>query len=120
MSGLTLIILTADSLRFHGAITMAAAHAATGGKTRIHCHAPALPLLIPPHAAPTDAIHRKNGVPTLAQIIEDALSLGVSFTYCQTGLPLNGLVASQLMADCEASGPIALFGDLDDDRLIMI
>ncbi|MEZ5710428.1 MAG: hypothetical protein R3E02_13675 [Blastomonas sp.] len=107
MRGLTCILLTPDRERFEGLVMMAMAHAALHdegeARTRIFCHAPAVPLLALP------------GGPMLAE----ARSLGILFIACQTGLAEHGLKPEDLVAGTQISGPIAIFSDLGDDRLVM-
>lgn len=119
-TGLTLIVLTADAERFHAALSMAAAHAASGAPTRIYFHGPAVRLLVPPVIAPADESRRSSGMPTLEELMIDARDLGTRFLVCQSGLELSGLEMSRLIDGCETSGPVAIMSDLGDDRLTMI
>lgn len=119
MRGLTLLVATADAERLHAALTYAAAGAAMGSVTRVHLHESAVGLLRPPLAAPADPAREKAGLPTLRQIFDEALALGVSFTLCQGGLVLAGLDLDQLDPRIEAQGPVGLLNMAGDDRLIV-
>lgn len=119
MRGLTLLVATADAERLHAALTYAAAGAAAGMAVKLHLHEGAVALLAPLRAAPSDGDRLKAGIPTLAQIVDEALDLGVVVSLCQSGLALAGLDLDQLDPRFEAQGPVGLLAGLDDDRLIV-
>ena len=96
---LMILVAGSDPERLHAALIFAAAAAAIGDETRLHAHAPAVPLLLTP-AAPAPA----PGLPTLAEAIDDALELGVRITLCQTGLALAGGEAGRFDVD----GPVGV------------
>lgn len=100
MRGLTLLIATADSARLRAALTLAAASAALGGRTRVYFHEDAVPLLV-------------TGEPLIATAMES----GATLIACQTGLAVAGLEATALPEGVEAGGLIGLLADLGDDRL---
>ncbi|KQX20251.1 MULTISPECIES: hypothetical protein [unclassified Sphingomonas] len=118
MRGLTILVAAGDAERFHAALSFAAAGAATGMAVRLHLHEGAVALLGPPIAAPADPARSAAGLPTLAQLLDDALDLGVAITVCQSGLALAGLALGGLDRRIEAQGPIGLLAALDDDRLL--
>lgn len=115
MRGLTLIVATGDAERFRAALTIASAHAALGGRTRVYCHEASVELL-----ARTDedvtTLHAK-GLPDRATLIATAVESGVAITACQTGLALAGLVESDLPAGVETGGLVGLLATIGDDRL---
>lgn len=119
MRGLTLLVATADAERLHAALTYAAAGAAAGGAVKLHVHEGAVALLAPLEPAPGDGARAGAGLPTLPQIFEEALALGVAVSVCQSGLSLAGLDLSQLDPRIEAQGPVGLLGALGDDRMIV-
>lgn len=119
MRGLTLLVATADAERLHAALTYAAAGAASGGSVKLHLHEGAVALLAPLRAAPEDNARAGAGLPTLAQLFEEALALGVMISVCQSGLALAGLDLGQLDARIDAQGPVGLLAGLEDDRLIV-
>ena len=100
MRGLTLLVATADPARLRAALTLAAANAALGGRTRVYFHEEAVPLL-----ASRDPL------------IATALETGALLIACQTGLAAAGLAADQLPDGVETGGLISLLADLGDDRL---
>lgn len=120
MTGLAIIVTSADPTRFHAALSIAAASAATGAPTRVYLHADAVALAAPPHACPDDARYAACGLPTLAQLIEETRALGVRMIACQTGLALASLDARALGPDIEAGGLVSLLATLDQDRLIAL
>ncbi|MFW2829684.1 peroxiredoxin [Sphingomonas sp. ID0503] len=116
MTGLAIIVATADPARFHAALSIAAANAALGGRTRVYLHADAVALAAAP-ASPDDARYEAAGLPTLAQLLADALDLGVTLLACQTGLALSGVI---LPDHIEAGGLVSFLGDLGEDRLLAL
>lgn len=106
--GLTIILLSDDILRNDGAIMMAMAHAAlhdeSEARTRIFFHAPVVARLA-----------QKDD-----DLLAEAQALGIILLACQTGLAVLDIAADRLGYGATASGPIALFNDLDDDRLVMV
>ena len=100
MRGLTLLIATADPTRLRAALTLASAHAALGGRTRVYFHEEAVPLLI-------------TGDPLIAT----ALETGATLIACQTGLGAAGLEATALPPGVETGGLISVLAELGDDRM---
>jgi predicted peroxiredoxin len=116
MRGLTMIVAGADPGRLHAALSIAAASAAAGSETRVYFHGAAVALLATPHS-PEDGRHRAAGLPTLAEMLQEALGLGVRLICCQSGLALASLSADDLDPRVEIGGLVGLFGALGDDRL---
>jgi predicted peroxiredoxin len=104
MRGLTILVATADPARFRAALTLAAAHAALGGRTRLFLHEEAVTLLRPAGAE-------------LAHLIATATESGATLIACQTGLARAGLAETDLPAGAETGGLIGLLATLDEDRL---
>lgn len=119
MRGLTILVAAADAERLHAALTYATAGAAMGSVVRLHLHEGAVGLLRPPLAAPADTARAKAGLPTLQQIFDEALALGVSITACQSGLALARLDLTQLDPNIEAQGPVGLLSAIGDDRMMV-
>jgi len=119
MRELRIVITTADAERLHGALVLAAAQTALGGRASVFLQLNAVALLREPIAAPQDEAHRAAGLPTLAVLVEEALGLGVSIIACQSGLALAGLTVTQLPDGAEVSGPVGFLQQTDDSaRLI--
>ena len=116
MSGLTIIIATADPGRFRAAMTLATAQAALGGRVRVYCHERAVALLrvAPDSEAPALAA---AGLPDRPALIAMAIDGGVALIACQTGLALERLGIEDLPAGVEAGGMVGLLASLGDDRL---
>lgn len=115
MRGLTLIVATGNAERFRAALTIASAHAALGGRTRLYCHEAAVGLLAGNDEGLAE-LHAK-GLPDRAALIATALESGVAITACQTGLALAGLTEGDLPGGVETGGLVGLLADLGDDRL---
>ena len=76
-------------------------------------------LLRTPIAGPRDAAHAAAGLPGLAALLTDALSLGVRLIACQSGMALAGLTAADLPQGVVAGGPVGLIQATgDEDRLL--
>jgi predicted peroxiredoxin len=120
MRGLTLIVAGPDPSRFHAALSVAAASAATGAGTRLYLHGDAVALLGSLLVSPDDDRYRAAGLPTLAQMLGEALGLGVGLICCQTGLAMAGLGADALDPQIEVGGLVGLMATLGDDRLVMV
>lgn len=116
MSGLTIIVATADSERFRAAMTLATAQAALGGRVRVYCHERAVALL---RIAPDDdgAVLAASGLPDRPALIAMAIDGGVALIACQTGLALADLEIGGLAVGVEAGGMVGLLASLGDDRL---
>lgn len=107
MRGLTLIAVTGDAERFRAALTIAAAHAALGGRTRLYCHEGAVACFA---AADED----------IAALARTALDCGANIIVCQTGLAEAGLAEAALPAGVATGGLVGLLAELDDDRLVTV
>jgi hypothetical protein len=99
MRGLTIVVIGADAQRWHAALSLASAHAALGGRTRLYCHEAAVALLEP------------------SETLTIARELGVVLIACQTGLAAHALPLPDF---AEAGGLVSLLADLADDRLVTI
>ena len=119
MRSLTIIVAAPDPERLRGALTLAAAQAALGGRARLFLQLDAVALLRAPIAAPRDAGHKAAGLPSLEELLAEALSLGVALSACQSGMSLAGLSLADLPLGTEVTGPIALLqAQTEADRLI--
>lgn len=118
MRGLTIIVTSTDPSRFHAALSIAAASAATDAPVRVYLHADAVALAAPPYACLDDARYAAAGLPTLAQLIDEVRAMGVRLIACQTGLALTALDASTLGPGVEAGGLVSLLAALGEDRLV--
>jgi predicted peroxiredoxin len=117
MRGLTILVPTADGERLHAALTFAAASAAAGAETRLHLHGGAVALLAALHMAEDDR-YAACGLPTLAQLFEETLGLGVAISACQSGLALCGIGAEAIDARVMMDGPVGVLLRGSEDRLL--
>ncbi|MCP1471504.1 putative peroxiredoxin [Sphingobium sp. OAS761] len=120
MRSLTIAVLTADAERLRGALMLAAAHAASGGRATLFLQLDAVGLLSPPVAAPRDAAHVAAGLPDLATLIAEAMDLGVTMMACQSGMDLCGLGIGDLPDGVTASGPVAFLQQVEDSARLLI
>lgn len=119
MRGLTLIAATSDAERFRTALSLACAHAALGGRTRLYCHEEAVGLLLPGEDL-QDAQRIAAGLPTRAQLLHEAQAGGVALIACQTGLAAAGIPFDTLPSGIEPGGLVSLLAGLSDDRLVTL
>lgn len=108
MRALILLLPTADPERLHAALSLASAATAGGRETSIHLHELAVGLLADPLEAPGDIRRQAIGLPTLAQIFEEALQLGVAISVCQSGLAFYDLSLDRLDSRLDVRGPVSV------------
>ncbi|WP_419827705.1 peroxiredoxin [Sphingomonas sp.] len=120
MRGLTVIVADRSSERLRAALTLAAAQAALGGRARLFCQGEAAAMLRPPIEGEGDEAHDRAGLPMLAELVEEALTLGVELIACQSGLALTGIDATTFDPRVGAGGPVGVLQSLGDDRLVVI
>ena len=118
MQGLTIIVASADEERFRSALEVAAANAALDRTTRLFLQGAAASLLQPVAAASEDPSN-PAGMPSLAQLLEEALALGASVTVCQSGLAMAGMRADQLPKGVETGGLVELLASGRTHQLLM-
>jgi len=113
MPGLTVILASADAERARAGLEVAAANAALGQPTRVFVQGSAARLFgeLDQKAAP--------GLPSLGELLEEAMALGVSVTVCQSGLALAGLRADRLPSGVETGGLVELLSGAGGDQLLM-
>ncbi|MBB3910014.1 DsrE family protein [Sphingomonas desiccabilis] len=117
MRGLTVLVATADPVRFRAALSTAAATAALGGRARVFLHEDAVVLL--QASADSDAARfAVAGLPSRADLVAIARESGVELLVCQSGLALTGLSMAELPAGTTAGGLVSLLATLGEDRLL--
>lgn len=120
MRGLTVIVTGSDPERLHSALSIAAAHAASGARARIFLEGAAVALLAGAAPAPGDAARHAAGLPTLAELRREASALGVRLIACQGGMALSDMAIDRLGPGVEAGGLVGLLAGLGDDRLVTL
>lgn len=121
MERLRFIVLTDDAERLRGALLLALSHVAGGGEASFFFQMDAVRLLTPGAIAPRDAEHAAAGLPTLADMLAQALDADVQLIACQTGLHLAALSHAELDPRINAGGPIAYMRDVNaSDRLLLV
>ena len=118
MQGLTIIVAGADKERFRSALEVAAANSALDRTTRVFLQGAAASLL-QLSAAEVEEADGVVGVPTLMQLLVEALALGASVTVCQSGLALAGMRADQLPEGVETGGLVELLASGRNHQLLM-
>jgi predicted peroxiredoxin len=119
MRGLTIVVAEASGPRFRTTLTMAAAQAALGGRARLFLDGGAVALLRPPVADPADDLHTAAGMPALAELLAEALAIGVEIIACQSGLALTGTDAATLEPRIGYGGMVGMLQALGEDRLVI-
>lgn len=117
---LALIIADLGHARLHAGLSLAATAAAAGRTVRVFCHAEGVALVQPGRVWKEDATYRAAGLPTIADLLETALDLGVAVMVCQSGLALINLSAADLPAQVEAGGLPAFLGRARGSQLILV
>ncbi|WP_298401536.1 DsrE family protein [Sphingobium sp.] len=121
MRPLTIVVTAADAERLRGALVLAAAQAALGGRATLFLQLDAVALLRAPIVAPQDMAHQAAGLPSLATLIAEALALDVAIIACQSGMALAGMTTDDLPHGVQSGGPIGLLEQLDDAaRLVLV
>ena len=121
MRGLILIVADASAERFRTALVLAAAQAALGARVRFFFQGDALRSIVAPVADPDGARQSAMGLPSLAQLVGEAIALGVALAACQSSLALLGLTPEDFDPGVEWGGMVGLLAAMDaEDRLIVV
>lgn len=119
LTGLTIIIATADPARFRAALTLALTQAALGGRVRAYVHEEAVPMLArSPRIDDKSDQLAENGLPDRLDLIAIALEADVEITACQTGMAIARLDIDDLVPGVDAGGMMALMSSLGNDQLV--
>ena len=102
MRGLGVIVAGTDAARYRTALTLAAAQAALGGRTRILLDGESVRFAITPD-----------------ELIESCFELGADIMLCQSGLATAGLAADRLDPRFSYGGMVGWLADLGEDRLLL-
>jgi predicted peroxiredoxin len=105
--------------RFWSALSLACTLAAQETPTRLFLSGAAVMLAAEDYEAAGDSERSRAGVPTVAELLDSAIDLGVGLHACQTGMALLGLEVTDLREDVRPDGLMAFLADVDDeDRLL--
>lgn len=115
MQGLSIVVAAADPERFRSALEVAAANAALDRRTRVFLQAQAAPLL--GQASRRETV---SGMPTVDEMLEEAIALGAKISICQTGLGLAGLDAASLPEGVDTEGLLSFLAGRGEDQLLMV
>ena len=119
MPGVTIVVAAPDGARLHAALSVAAAEVALGRSARLFLQADAVSLLRRPVTMPDDQRYAAAGLPRLADMVAEALAMGVLITACQSGLALAGMEAGELPKGVETGGLVELLAEAKEDRLLI-
>jgi predicted peroxiredoxin len=117
--GLAVVLSEASHARLHAALTLACAAAALGRPVRLFFHGESVAALTAGRHWQGDAMYRAAGLPSVGELVENALGLGAQVMACQTGLQLIGVTAASLAEGIETGGMVAFLADARDDELVM-
>ena len=117
--GLAVVLSEANHARLHAALTLACAAAALGRPVRLFFHGESVAALTPERHWQGDIAYRAAGLPSVGELVENALGLGVVAMACQTGMQMIGVTAVSLPEGIEAGGMVAFLADARDDELVM-
>jgi predicted peroxiredoxin len=119
MRGVTVILAEPAPARLRAALSLASTVAAVGGRARIFLHEDAVRLLDSPLRSAADGRHAATGLPTLAQLFEEALAMPVEIILCQSGLAMAGMDVGQIDHRLTTGGLIGVVAAAGDDRLVL-
>jgi len=117
--GLTIVIAEASTARFRSALTLALAQIALGGAACIFLDGAAVALARIALPATDDDMHIAAGLPSLAELRDEALDAGMRLVLCQSGLALTDSAAEDHDPRAEFGGMVGVLAAIGDDRLIM-
>lgn len=118
---LAIVVAGKDRERFRTALVMATAHNALGGTASLFLQGEAVALLRVPISDPDGDRQSRAGLPTLAQLYEEACGLGVAFSACQSSLALLESTPDQFDHRIEWGGMIGFLNKVEPrDRLLAI
>ena len=115
MRGLTIIVASVDPARFHAALSVAAANCALGHRSRIFLQGEAAVLC-------KDGGEKRvapSGMPSLPELRDEAMAVGVELIVCQSGLAQVALSAEDLPEGVTTGGLVELLASRGDDQLML-
>jgi predicted peroxiredoxin len=119
MRGVTVILAEPSPARLRAALSLASATAALGARARLFLHEDAVSLLAGPLRSAADARHAAAGLPTLAQLFEEAMAMPVEVIACQSGLALAGIEAHHVDSRIATGGLVGVIATAGEDRVVL-
>jgi predicted peroxiredoxin len=119
MQGLTIIVATADPERFRSALEVAATNAALDRPTFMFLQGSAAALMDLGSLSAAGPQHASAGLPTLPEMLTEAIALGARISVCQSGLALAGMEARDLPESVEIAGLVEMLSRGRDHQLLM-
>ena len=101
-------------------LTIMVAEAALGGRARVFLQGGSVTVVRTPVVGEEDDAHARAGLPTLSQLFEEALGLGVELICCQSGLQLAGATPEAFDPRINYGGIVSLLQSLANDRLVVV
>lgn len=120
MKSLALIIADEAPERLRTALVTAAAHVALGGTARFFFQGASVKLLRAPLHDVDAERQSAAGLPTLSQLFEDGIGLGIRFAACQSSLPLWGLAVADCDPRVEWTGMIGFLATIEPGEQMMV
>jgi predicted peroxiredoxin len=117
--GLAIVFAEANHARLHGGLSLALAAAALGRPVRLFFQGEAVCALQAGRRWAGDKANRAAGLPPLAELLAQAIGLGVPTMACESGLHLCGLGQPGLIAGVETGGMVAFLADAREDELLL-
>ena len=118
--GLTIILASVDPDQLRSVLGLAATVAALGGGARLFLDGPSVRLLATPIAHDRDPDFLAAGLPTLAELVDTAIALGVTIMLCQSGVALVDLGGGRIDSRFQTGGMTGVIASLGDDRLVVL
>jgi predicted peroxiredoxin len=120
LSALTLILVEARDERVWSCFSLAATAAAQGRAVTLFLSGHAAEIGLQTYHAAGDSKRAAYCVPTVAELFESCLELGVRIMACQTGLHLIEHSAEDLHMAVEAGGMMAALAARPDAQIICV
>jgi len=115
-----IIVADANHERLRTALVTACAQAALGDSVSVFLQGAAVGLLRNPIEDPDGPRQRAAGLPTLAQLFDEAAALGLAFAACQSSLTLLNASAANFDERIQWTGMIGFLSTIEpDDRLLI-
>lgn len=119
MRGLTIIVADASEARLRSALGLALSHQALGGAARLFLDTAAVGMLRAPIVGADDAAQIAAGMPSLAELVSEAIEAGVRLTLCQAGMAMARASADDFDPRIDFGGLIGVLAGLGENRLVM-